>query len=677
MHSTIAAMYPRMRTGIFFTPNAEGDGVLLTNGSEVVSFLGASTYAWLERLSPHLNGAHSVADLTASLPPAPRQMVEKLVGALHEAGLVRDVSQDQAHSLTQDELDAYASEIAFVESFATSPALRFQRYRETRTVVIGAGTVFASAVEGALLTGVARLTARPVRQGPQDQALLDRLSGLEADARDRDPGQRLETEPLDPSDPVALRDAVAAAGLVLYAADHSDTALLRSLDRICAELGTAFVPVTLCSDEAWVGPVCAADRPATRWESLGLRLGDRLDDGAQGSGFLTGPVPGIVANHLVFRAFEHLTGVAGSVADGEERERPAAGVVRLDLESLQTSVHELTPHPGVPGTSAGSGSPRSARERGAGAAVEAAELAARVVPLTDARLGLLGPVSEAHYEQFPLRVVRVSVTDPARPDRPFAVWGAGTDFPQAQDAALRHALASHAVRSPGAAADNGAVTGTVLSTGADRAVPAEAVFGEPADAADADVSPAGTAAGRTWAAAVEQGLLDHVLRTARRGAAHGPEDRRRPAELELTAASRRFLDLLDASGEELGAFCVDTPPGVHAYAFQLGTGTGTGTGLLVEYGAGITAAEAVEAGLGRLLLAWQAKNAGQPEYAPSPAVNLQIPSGADGPPDTVRWGPLVAALRAGGSEAVAVPLDADPAVRAALPHLVRVVLLDV
>lgn len=165
MHSTIAAMYPRMRTGIFFTPTTEGDGVLLTNGSEVVSFLGASTYAWLDRLSPHLDGSHSVADLTASLPPAPRQMVEKLVGALHEAGLVRDVSQDRAHSLTADELELYATEIAFVEAFHTSPALRFQRYRETRVAVIGSGAVFAAAVEGALLTGVARLSARPTPSG--------------------------------------------------------------------------------------------------------------------------------------------------------------------------------------------------------------------------------------------------------------------------------------------------------------------------------------------------------------------------------------------------------------------------------------------------------------------------------------------------------------------------------
>lgn len=52
MHSTIADTYPRMRTGIFFTPTAEGDGVLLTNGSEIVTFHGASTHAWLEKLSP-------------------------------------------------------------------------------------------------------------------------------------------------------------------------------------------------------------------------------------------------------------------------------------------------------------------------------------------------------------------------------------------------------------------------------------------------------------------------------------------------------------------------------------------------------------------------------------------------------------------------------------------------
>ncbi|MBC2901992.1 hypothetical protein [Streptomyces cupreus] len=568
MQSTIAAMRPRMRTGVFFAPTPEGDGVLLTKGSDIVTFQGASTYAWLEKLSPHLDGRHSVGDLTASMRPATRAMVERLVGALHDAGLVRDVAEDEEHSLTERELEEYGAEIAFVEAFRASPALRFQRYRRTRLLVVGSGSVLAAAVEGTLLTGVAQV-------------------------------QSLDAGSLDASQ---LQRAVEAADLVLYAADRVDPGLLAAVDLACAELGRTLIPVTLLGEEAWVGPVCPADRPALRWGSLWRRLGS--PDAAR-SEFLTGPVPGIVANHLVFRAFEHVTGVA-------EEDTSSAGVVRIDLETLQTSVHKL---PAAPS--------------------ESGELAERVGALTDERLGVLGPVSEGHYEQFPLRVVRVAVSDPVSPGASFPVWGAGADFAQAQDAALRHGLAAYAVRSG---------TGEAL--------------------------PVGTAAGATRDAAVEGALLDLCLRRLLGAAVPEEESPLALDDLELTVGAGRFRDLLLTTGEELSAYALRAPAGVTAYAFRLGDAE---TGL-VERGVGFAPGEAAESGLGRLLLAHQAHSHGQTEYVPSPAVALWTSAEADAAPE--RYGPLVEALRADGLDPVVVPLDQDPAVHAVLPHIVRVVLRD-
>ncbi|MGE7387793.1 hypothetical protein ACQKM2_20160 [Streptomyces sp. NPDC004126] len=659
MNTTITDIRPRMRTGIFFTPTAEGDGVLLANGSEIVTFHGASTYAWLEKLSPHLDGRHSVSDLTASLPPGPRRMVEKLVGALYEAGLVRDVSQDEPHSLTPQELERYASEIAFIEAFRTSPGLRFQRYRRTPAVLIGSGAVFTAAAEAALLTGIGRLSVRPT--AVPETGVAEHPDGAAGPHRD--------TAPLDASDPADLRAAVEGAELVLYAADRADPDVLRSLDRLCAGLGRTFVAVTVDADEAWIGPVCSPDRAAARWESLWLRLGTGADAVPGGTGFLTGPVPGILANHLVFRAFEHLTGVA------EAPEGPGGSAVRLDLETLQTSVHTIAPHPSADRTS-DTGGHRPAPEA---AAVEAAELAERVAPLTDERLGVLGPVSEGHFEQFPLRVVRVAVNDPHEPGAPTAVCGAGPDFAHAQDAALRLGLASYAVRGGAAGTGTGTATGISLADGAAVPVPVDEVF-EPSPGPSA-VLPVGTAGAAGWNEAVEQGLLAHVLSLTPAEPPAGTTGLLPFEELELSAAAGRFLDLLRASGEEVAARTVPAPAGVHVIAFRLGTG-GTGP---AERGAGFTEAEAVEAGLGRLLLAWQSRASGQAEYSPSTTVSLRTSFGpgtaAGGDPGTrgrePRHGALVAALRTLGHAAVAVPLDHDPALRAVLPHLVRVVLRDV
>ncbi|MGW2226525.1 hypothetical protein [Streptomyces formicae] len=632
MHSDVAALCPRMRAGVFFTPTPEGDGVLLTNGSDVVTFQGASTYTWLEKLSPHLNGGHSVGDLTSGLPPAKRQMVERLVGALHEAGLVRDVAADEPHTLSEEVASAYASQIAFVEAFCTSPARRFQRYRESALCVVGAGAVFTALVEAVLLSGAARVTARPVTDDPGDRARLDALA---ASAGDRDPGQRLTIEPLDGADlTVVARDA----DVLLVATDSARPALFAALDEACGAAGTMSITATVVGDDAWIGPVCAPERAAgaARWPSLWRRIGA---DGATGR-FLTGPVPGIIANHLAFRAFEYVTGVAD---DAEDTAAPAR-VVHLDLETLQTVTHALSPHP------ADSPSERRSTQPD-GNAVEPAELAERVAALTDARLGVLAPVTEEHLDQFPLRVVRLAVDDPGRPGEPFDVWGAGADFDAARDAALRHGLASYAAR----VAAPGPARGIALADGGERQVPVRA-----------DSASTGVAAGVTWADAVEQGLLDHVLSGLPVGAVPESAHALDLAELPLTDTAWRFHGLLAAIGGELRAYAVDAPGGAFVRTVAL-------DGELVAHGAGFTADEAIESALGHLLLSHQAAAADQPQYAPSSSVRLR--TGAREPGEG-RYGPLVEALRAEGKEPVAVPLDGDAAVTGVLPHLLKVVLLD-
>ncbi|MFE0171782.1 hypothetical protein ACFWZ2_05655 [Streptomyces sp. NPDC059002] len=646
MRSDVAAMCPRMRAGVFFTPAPEGDGVLLTDGSDVVTFQGASTYTWLEKLSPHLNGGHSVGDLTSGLPPAKRRMVERLVGALHDAGLVRDVGADEPHTLSDADVAAYASQIAFVEAFRTSPARRFQRHRETRVAVVGTGAVFTALVEAVLLTGVARVTAHPVTTDPAEHT---RLTALAASAKDRDPGQLLAVAPLDATDPAALTRAADSADVLLAATDSAEPALLTALDETCATTGTTLVAATVVADEAWIGPVCAPDDGpgAARWGSLWRRVGaaDRergVDAPAPAGRFLTGPVPGIIANHLAFRVFEYVTGVADDVRGAAAG--ASARVVCLDLETLQTVTHTLSPHPDAA---------PSAVEGAADEVVDAAELAERAEALTDARLGVLAPVTEDHLDQFPLRVVRLAVDDPGRPGAPFDVWGAGPDFDAARDAALRHGLAAYAVR----AAAPGDVRGIALADGTARQVPGER---------SADTVPAGVAGGISRDDAVEQGLLDHVVRGVPADAVPAAAVPLVLEGLRLTGTADRYLGLLTALGGDLRAYEVTAPDGAFLRTVAL-------DGELVAHGAGFTADEALEAALGRLLLSHQAAAAGQPQYGPSPAVRLRT---GHREPGEGRYGPLVEALRAQGREPVAVPLDGDAAVTGVLPHLLRVVLLD-
>src|SRR5690606_13891422 len=84
-------------------------------------------------------GRHTLGELTAGLPGDRKTMVERLVGRLAEQRFVVDARRAAPHGLTETELRTYAEEIAFIGYALDSPEERFERIRNARLVLAGAG----------------------------------------------------------------------------------------------------------------------------------------------------------------------------------------------------------------------------------------------------------------------------------------------------------------------------------------------------------------------------------------------------------------------------------------------------------------------------------------------------------------------------------------------------------
>jgi hypothetical protein len=239
-------MRPRLRNDVFFVPTEAG--VFCLDGDTRHYLTGHSLYRWIERLTPYLDGQHTVAELTAELPVERRVAVERLVGELHQLNLVRDLSAQQPHSLNERELLTYAPEIAYLEDLLDDAHSRFQRYRETPVLAIGSGTALFALVRAIAQSGIRDVTVA----GPEDDALRELL----AERADVDPHQRIHWG----------AGPIGESTLVLHMADAS-TPDPTVLDARVAAAGGMVVQAVFTGDEAFVGPFVVAERPETGWRA--------------------------------------------------------------------------------------------------------------------------------------------------------------------------------------------------------------------------------------------------------------------------------------------------------------------------------------------------------------------------------------------------------------------------
>jgi hypothetical protein len=676
---------PELARDAYFAPVPDGVYWLTNRGP--VTLTGRSIAEWIDRLAPFLDGQRSLAELVAHLPLDRGAFVSQIVRTLHEQGLVKDVS---VRRTPQDAVIApHAAQVHFIDYFVDSALVRFLRYRNRRTVMIGAGRSLVACVAAGLRSGMDMVTAVVVTDDCATD--LGELTDVLAGSR-RQPDERLLVgEP----DPGWLEQLVDDATVVVHVSDRTVPARARLLTRICDRDGTLLVQAVMTGAEAWIAPSTGR----AGWDDARLRLAlPASPDGVVERVTADDAAIAVLADHVVHRVFREVTG-----ANKPDDTRPR--MARLDLATLHTTYHRVLPHP-----FAAAARPRTAEEFGdamgrlvRGDRLDEETFSRRAAELVDDHVGPFRHIGERDFAQLPLHVSEVVVADSVGVldgrGALVPVIAAGPDFAAARHRAALRAFAVHGslfvdprrllaedgtgeligggdpvadVAALAAGYLTGRVWGSRLTDGQPCEVPVEAAFPALRARSEPTAFTTGAAAGYDWNEAVTAGVVGRCLdvTVAELADASRPLSIVDVDRLALDESGQRYRGMLAAFDAAVTVYDATGSLGVPTFAFCLDART-------VCHTSAPRVTDALRDGLEQVLLACQARVHGQSAYAPAPVPQLPSRLRGEGPAVERRdFGlrNLVEALCGSGRVPVAVPLDHDPEMSEVMPYVVQVVL---
>jgi ribosomal protein S12 methylthiotransferase accessory factor YcaO len=626
----------RLREDAYYAQTSDGITVLTNSGPVILT--GPSIFQWVDRLAPYLDGTHTLAELTATMPAARKEMTERIVQALREQHVIVDADGTEArgHLLTSSE----------------------------QVTLVGAGRMLVEVAEAVKCSGARQL--RVVATG-------------------------------DLADDSQLSAAVDGSAIVIHACDRPAVDEARALDRACARLGVPFASAMLVGDGSWFGPFGDAAGSRPDWMSAWRRLA-ALDGEQQEPVARDGPATTVVANQFIRQVVRLVTGTAEQAAQAEmarvdllslgtQRHRFLPHPFELpalpqDQASLLATVRQLSEGEPVDADEFSRRAAACVQDR-LGVLGEVTEQDFTQIPLAVSQVEVSDPAL---------------LLGPETP-RPLAT-GAGLSLADARRAAVLRGLAVYAslmvdprrLHVGRDAADprtgdpdedlkslreqrwDGYVWGYGLADGLSHEIPATAVFPALRGVGPAYLPPAGAAAGYDWREAVRRGLAGECRRLTIAEVVEGRTGLTAIEWTDVVLDDRGELhrSMVKIIGEGLDVYDVTGSAGVPTLAFCLDDVT-------VAYASGFSFAQALSDGLAEVLLRHQAEASGQTAYAPPGVPELpgrERPSRRTACPD---WSTddVATATRLGhlGWTAVAVPLDHDPALATSvLPYLVNVVL---
>lgn len=392
----------KVNSDTFFVPDPTGTGVYFQNNAGSFHMDGPTVQLWIDRLLPVLDGTRTLASLTEGLPDAHRHRVYDLAGALYRNHFVRDVSGDAAHELPIDILTAYAHQIEFVDHCAGSGPFRFQTYRQTQVLAVGAGSFVQCLVAALFHSGLPHVHVL-VTDGLA--AHQHRFEELLTHARTLDPTASLHiVRPPAVNSDVAWQPTLEPFKAVLYASETGDSPMLQVLDQVCRGTEKWLLPAQCVAQSGVVGPLLHPDSGGG-WLSARRRLhGDSVRKDPRLHAF-SSTAAAVLANVAVFELFKLVTGTQSSAWENR--------LYVLDLETLEGRWHTCLPHPLVTGwlppveITDVAQRLQSTPDDG-----QQADVLAFCEGLTSSETGIFHAWGEGDLGQLPLARCRVDVIDP-------------------------------------------------------------------------------------------------------------------------------------------------------------------------------------------------------------------------------------------------------------------------
>lgn len=717
-HMLAQHIRPKFKAGIYAIPLP--DGVYLRGNNNHLMLKGRSLYLLLEHLIPHLDGNTTLEELTGELGAEKKSMLVKLLEKLFAHQFLIDINQNQPYTLLPEEVEVYASNIAFIESFQTSAAHRFACFRNKRFLIIGSESGFTSLVQASLQCGVRQIdviiTPEDERDARSCQDILDacvRSDSAQTVQLVHAPSWENEAD---------VRNTIQTYDAVLSISERSMLARTQLFNRLCIEQQKIFIQAMIVGEHAWIGPLVCPEIEGCwecAWRRWQINMADRSaqlshdefydQPQASSSQLLTTSKMTQLANRLIFALFKYFTHTGSPETVGH--------VCVLDLETDLSETHTFLPHPHclacqypvVP-------TAEQFLER-----IQQLQHLDPIDPDTflvrfadcavDARFGIFTMLGNDHFVQMPLAVYEVKQSNPTfRQDQPETLTTVAASI-DTRDARLgvsqkacamyaanlvdrRRLLSSETARQqsyPLLSADQ--LIGLQAPSSQDEmwtwaldlqtqhvcVVPATCVFAALHNQDRGPASERGIATGMSWDEAICQALLDwcnyltvECLKDARQ--AYLQVDL---AKTPLTAEGMHLSHLLETGVRQtITVYDVTGPLRVPTFATCCDE-------KIVAYSTHCDGAQALRMGLERVLQKYQAEQCLQPAYAvasvpdfPATLRSNQLSVPCYTLPDTwpARQEWLLQSLQANGLRAFAVPLDHDPALAQVLPFTVRVLL---
>jgi hypothetical protein len=311
---------PRLLPDIHFLPTADGLSVRAPGHEAALHAPGL--YPWFERVSPFLDGEHSVVDLVEKLSPPAAQRVLGLIEFLLREGFARDAEFDLPHSLGPAARSLHAGMIEYLARLADSPERRFQSFRECAPVAVGSGRLLAACALALVASGVAHVRVHVVAAADGAEAGTDRPALAEslAPLLHRDPDVTFEIVDGEPG------GLPADAGALLYVSDRPDPARAGRLYALADDKGLRYGSALPDGDDIVVERVALPGTAAGADGELA-----RVAGYAPAGRYFGGPAAALAANQLCRNLLRHAAGLVELDAEQEG----AASVLELPAASFR------------------------------------------------------------------------------------------------------------------------------------------------------------------------------------------------------------------------------------------------------------------------------------------------------------------------------------------------------
>lgn len=701
------SMRPQWKTDTYYIPTS--DGVYLRGNANRLILKGKSLYPLLERLVPNLNGNVTLEEITGGLDADRKRMVTNLIEKLSAHHFLQDTSQDQPHTLLPSELENRAQDLAFIESFQSSAAYRFECFRNKQLLLIGSGPGFTALVQASLQCGAKQIS---VIVTPEDETGANsRQDVLDLAARyaSEQTAQLLDT--LSWENEAEVRNTIQVYDAILHFAERPMLARAQLINRLCVEQQKPLIQAMIANDYAWVGPLVCPETGACwecAWRRLQANLPDQFSHGAfldqpavSGSRSLTRPEATVIANRVLFILFQHFT-QTGSL-------ETAGKVSAIDLATLLSENHAFLPHPHCLAS-------QHPVAQTASRFLEQVQRLQRQDPIdqhiflenfmacVDEKFGPFTAFDNTRFVQAPLAVYQITLSNSFFKEHqaePLTVSAVSIDTRDAGIRAAQKACEWYAanlidqrrlpspetgqqesfpmistdqlVGSEVLAPENESWTWALdLQTQQASLVPAISVFSA------SGKQERGVASGKTWEEALCLALFDQCNHLAVEQLQNAQQAYPQVdlANAPMTPEGVYLSRLLKAVDAHIAVYDVTGPLGIPTFVTCLGE-------KAVAYSTHCDGTQALSLGLEQALQHYQAEQFQQPDYAPVPVPDfplrlrgdqLSVPRTTcpDEWSDRLEW--LLQQLQVGGFSAFAVPLNHDPALARVFPFIARVLL---